>query len=78
MFSAVFPLFQSHRGKKKWTLFYLPAACFAVSLPLYMMGGVTRPILATIVLAYGAYTLWRRAQGGWKLESPEGHELVEG
>ena len=77
IFSAVFPLFQGHRGKKKWTLFYLPVACFAVSVPLYMMGGVTRPILATIVLAYGAYTLWRRAQGGWQLEAVEGHDLVE-
>ena len=26
IFSAVFPLFQGHRGKKKWTLFYLPVA----------------------------------------------------
>jgi hypothetical protein len=42
-----------------------------------MMGGVTRPILATIVFAYGAYTLWRRAQGGWKLEAVERHDLVE-
>jgi putative tricarboxylic transport membrane protein len=77
IFSAVFPLFQGHRGQKKWTLFYLPLACFAVSVPLYMMGGVTRPILATIVLAYGAYTLWRRAQGGWQLEAVERHDLVE-
>ena len=77
IFSAVFPLFQGHRGKKKWTLFYLPVACFAVSVPLYMMGGVTRPILATIVLAYGAYTLWRRAQGGWQLEAVKRHDLVE-
>jgi putative tricarboxylic transport membrane protein len=69
MFSALFPLFQSHRGKKKWTLFYLPAACFAVSVPLYMMGGIPRPVVATVVLAYGAFTLWRRARGGWRLEA---------
>ncbi len=69
MFSALFPLFQSHRGKKKWTLFYLPAACFAVSVPLYMMGGIPRPMAATVVLAYGAFTLWQRARGGWRLEA---------
>jgi hypothetical protein len=42
-----------------------------------MMGGVNRPILATIVLAYGAYTLWRRAQGGWQLEAVGGRDFVE-
>jgi len=69
-FSALFPMFQAHRElKKKWTLFYLPAACFAASLPLYMMGGVPRPVLATIVVSFGAYQLWRRAQNGWQLEA---------
>ena len=69
-FSALFPMFQAHRElKKKWTLFYLPAACFAASLPLYMMGGVPRPVLATIVVSFGAYQLWRRAQNGWQFEA---------
>jgi putative tricarboxylic transport membrane protein len=70
VFSALFPLFQSHRGKKKkWTLFYLPGACFAASLPLYMMGGVPRPLLATIIVGYGAYQLWRRQRNGWRFEA---------
>ncbi len=67
VFSALFPLFQEHRGKFKWTLFYLPFACFAVSLPLYLMGGVARPVIAVIVLGFGAYTLWKRWKSGWKL-----------
>ena len=29
VFSALFPLFQEHRGKFKWTLFFLPFACLA-------------------------------------------------
>ena len=70
VFSALFPLFQSHRRKKKkWTLFYLPVACFAASVPLFMMGGVPRPMLATVVAGYGAYQLWRRARNGWRLET---------
>ncbi|NQU61570.1 MAG: tripartite tricarboxylate transporter permease [Rhodospirillales bacterium] len=77
LFSAAFPWFQVARGKKKWTLFYLPLACFAASVPLFMMGGVPRPILATVVLAFGAHTLWKRWKGGWKLETVEGHDLVE-
>ncbi len=67
VFSALFPLFQEHRGKFKWTLFFLPFACFAVSLPLYLMGGVARPVIAVIVLGFGAYTLWKRWKSGWKL-----------
>lgn len=67
-FSAVFPVYQNNRGKKKWTLFYLPVACFAAAIPLFMMGGLPRPTLAGIVVLFGAYTLWKRAQNGWKIE----------
>ena len=69
VFSAVFPAFQAQRGRRKWTLLFLPAACFAVSVPFYMMGGIPRTILATVVLAYGAFTLWRRVQDGWRLKA---------
>ncbi len=69
VFSALFPMYQAQRGRKKWTLVFLPAACFAVSVPLYMMGGIPRPVVATVVLAYGAFMLWRRARGGWRIET---------
>ena len=77
IFSAAFPLFQAHHGKWKWTLFYMPAACLAVSVPLFMMGGIPRPILGTLVAAYGAYMLWRRAQDGWKHTETAAEDLVE-
>jgi putative tricarboxylic transport membrane protein len=67
IFSAIFPLFQEKRGKQKWTLAYMPLACIAVSAPLYMMGGIPRPVIATIVLGFGVYTLWRRWRSGWAL-----------
>jgi len=76
-FSAAFPLFQAHRGKRKWTLFYLPFACFGACVPLYMMGGVPRPVIATIVLTLGVYTLVKRARSGWKLDTPADHDLLE-
>ncbi|MCH8002396.1 MAG: Tat pathway signal protein, partial [Proteobacteria bacterium] len=77
IFSAAYPLFQAHRAKRKWTLFYMPAVCFAVSVPLFMMGGIPRPILATLVAAFGAYELWRRARNGWQLAETQGDEIVE-
>lgn len=80
LFSAAFPVFQEHRGRRRWTLFYLPLACFAAAVPLYMMGGVPRPMIATIVVAFGAWTLWKRWKSGWhlpKTDIPE-HRLSEG
>ena len=68
LFSAVFPVFQLHRGRRTWTLLYMPFACFAASVPLYMMGGVPRPIIATIVVAFGTWTLFRRWKSGWALD----------
>jgi putative tricarboxylic transport membrane protein len=80
LFSAAFPFFQAHRGRKKWTLFYLPMACFAVSIPLFMMGGIPRPVIACIVLLFGARVLWQRWKSGWKLDphQAEVHMLSEG
>ena len=82
LFSAVFPWFQSARGKKKWTLFYLPFACFAACVPLAMMamqhGSIPRGVIAVIVLVSGAYILIQRWRSGWRLEDHAGHELREG
>jgi len=71
IFSAAFPLFQAHRGKKIWTLLYMPFACFAVSTPLVMMGGVTRPMIACTIVGYGIWTLFKRWQSDWELERVE-------
>jgi len=69
LFSAAYPLFQSHVGKRKWTLFYQPAVCVAAAVPLFMMGGIPRPILATLLAGYGLWTLYKRWQNGWRFEA---------
>ena len=72
VFSAFFPMFQGHRKEAKfWTLFYLPAACFILPVPLFMMGGITRPVLATVLIGFGAYQLWRRRQNGWRFDAED-------
>ncbi len=68
LFSAAYPLFQAHVGKRKWTLFYQPAVCVAASVPLFMMGGIPRPIIAALLAGFGLWTLVRRWRGGWRLE----------
>ncbi|MEK9671319.1 MAG: tripartite tricarboxylate transporter permease [Rhodospirillaceae bacterium] len=81
LFSAVFPWFQMARGKAKWALWYMPMACFAVTVPLGMMAvqnnSISRGVIALIVLAFGLQTLWKRHQGGWKLEAYEGRAIGE-
>jgi putative tricarboxylic transport membrane protein len=79
VFSAGFPVFQKHRGRRKWTLFYMPLACFGAAVPLYMMGGVPRPVIATIVIVYGTWTLWKRWKSGWELDASlaEKHAVSE-
>ena len=46
----------------------MPFACVAAAVPLYMMGGIPRPIIATIVVVFGAWTLFKRWKSGWVLE----------
>ncbi len=73
LFSAVFPWYQKHRGQQRWTLVFIPVLCMAVSPPLFMMEGITRPIVGGLLLVLGGYMLWRRWQGGWKLDAPIEH-----
>jgi hypothetical protein len=70
-------MFQAQLGKRKWTLFYLPVACMAVSVPLFMMGGVPRPIIAALLAGFGLWTLYRRWRSGWRFETPNQPEHTE-
>ncbi len=66
-FSTFFPLFQRHRGRRRWTLVYTPLMALALSGPLFMMGGVVRPTVGIVVVVSAVWLLWRRARGGWML-----------
>jgi len=72
-FSMVFPWFQKQRGRKIWTLAFLPALCLALAPPLFMMGGVPRPALGAVLVALGLWLLWQHMRSGWKLEAPVEH-----
>ncbi|MEM7022145.1 MAG: tripartite tricarboxylate transporter permease [Pseudomonadota bacterium] len=58
-FSALFPLYQRERGKKRWTGFYAPALLIVIALPLMMMGGWVRPAIGAVVLATGVMLIVR-------------------
>jgi putative tricarboxylic transport membrane protein len=60
LFSAAFPWFQSARARgARWTRFYAPALLAAVALPLSMMDGWFRPVLAAFCLALACYVAWK-------------------
>jgi putative tricarboxylic transport membrane protein len=73
VFSMVFPWYQKQRGRKAWTLGFLPALCLALAPPLFMMGGIPRPVVGGLLVAVGAWLLWGRWRSGWKLEPPVEH-----
>lgn len=68
LFSLIYPWFQRARGRRKWTLGYAPALAIALALPLFLMGGWVRPIVALALLVFGIGLIWRRGRDGWKLK----------
>ena len=63
VFSAAFPWFQRARSEHRgWTAFYAPALLVAVAVPLTMMGGAVRPVLAGIACLLGLFLGYRAVQ----------------
>ena len=74
VFSIFFPWYQKLRGTARWTLVYPALMSVSLAVPLFMMTGVVRPGLATVMVLFGAWLLWRHARDGWKLSPPPEHE----
>ena len=41
--------------------------CIAVSVPVFMMDGEVRPILAVGLALFGLYLLYKRHRSGWEI-----------
>lgn len=59
VFSMLFTLYQRDRGKRPWARFYPPALMLSLSLPLFLMGGVVRPVVAVCLIGAGFLLLYR-------------------
>lgn len=71
-FSMFFPLYQKQRGEARWTLVYIPFLAVALSSPLFMMGGIFRPVVGGLLAAWAVYVLWGHHRRGWKIaEKPD-------
>jgi putative tricarboxylic transport membrane protein len=71
LFSALFPWYQKGRTTRRWTLGFLPLACLSLALPLALMGGWVRPLLAALLVGFGLYQLYGQHRAGWVLPAPE-------
>ncbi len=67
-FSMFFPHYQKLRGQVHWTLVYPSAMALCLAVPLFMMGGAVRPIIAGVLAMFGVWMLWRHKQRGWTLQ----------
>ena len=65
VFSAGFPAYQAARTRgAPWVDYYMPVLLVALAIPLFMMGGPLRPVLAGLCVAGGAYLLWKAFSKG--------------
>jgi putative tricarboxylic transport membrane protein len=76
LFSIFFPLYQKYYRRRLWTLLYPIAFLVCLSGPLFMMGGIVRPIIGAGMVLFAIYQLWLNIQSGWKVENPEGSSEV--
>ncbi|MEX2643721.1 MAG: tripartite tricarboxylate transporter permease [Acetobacterales bacterium] len=68
LFSTVFPWYQKARGRRIWTLAFVPLMLLVMAVPLFMMDSMIRTVVAALMIAGGIYMLWKRQQNGWALD----------
>lgn len=69
IFSIGFSWYQAQRGKKIWTLWYAPALFLALTIPLFMMGGMVRPGLAGLMILFALVLLVKLPKAARALRS---------
>ena len=74
-FSVVFPWYQSGRGKRRWTLAYLPLALVLLAVPLFMMGDLVRQVIAALMVGGGIWLFVTHQRNGWRLPEVDAHEV---
>lgn len=53
LFSIAFPAYQKHRGKLVWMRYFGPALLIVMAVPVFMMPGLIRPIIAAVMVLTG-------------------------
>jgi putative tricarboxylic transport membrane protein len=75
LFSTLFPWYQRYRDRARWTLAYAPLLSVTLAVPLWMMGGMVRPGLAALLVAFAVWTAAGHMRRGWRVEPTGAHEV---
>ncbi len=70
-FSILFPWYQKARDKAVWTLGYVPGLMLCLALPMAMMDGWPRTLIAVALVLGAVYLLVQSARRGWSLNSDD-------
>jgi putative tricarboxylic transport membrane protein len=73
-FSTVFPWYQKYRGKRVWTMMFVPAMLVTLSVPLFMMAVPVRIGIGVFMVALALWLLWRAHQSGWRPDASKATE----
>jgi putative tricarboxylic transport membrane protein len=74
VFSTAFPWYQKYRGKKAWTMAFVPVMLLALSVPLFMMGVPVRIGIGAAMIVLALWLLWRAQQAGWRPDASKAAE----
>jgi len=57
LMSIIFPVYQKRRGKARWTRYFVPVFAVILAVPVFMMGGYVRPVLAGVMVIFAIVLL---------------------
>ncbi|MCR9176637.1 MAG: tripartite tricarboxylate transporter permease [Alphaproteobacteria bacterium] len=67
-FSLMFPFYQKHRSSKTWTVFFPPVLVLALSIPMFMMDGTVRTVIAFGLIAIAGYLVVKAGRRGFRVD----------
>ncbi|WP_420562122.1 tripartite tricarboxylate transporter permease [Thalassobaculum sp.] len=70
-FSILFPWYQKARDGAVWTLGYVPALMVGLAVPLAMMDGWPRTLIAVALVLGAVYLLVQSARRGWSVSTDD-------
>ena len=70
-FSILFPWYQKARETAVWTLGYIPGLMVCLAVPMFMMEGWPRTLIAVALVLGAVYLLVQSARRGWSV-NPDG------
>jgi putative tricarboxylic transport membrane protein len=59
-FSILFPFYQKQRNIKVWARYFVPTLLIVLAIPVFMMPGMIRPVIAGVMMLTGVVQMYRQ------------------